>query len=57
VSGDVPFVLINDGDAPVLDRVGVSMSFTIWRTEVRLYDVAPLPPPSTARGGVDGLGR
>ena len=56
MSADVPFVFVFEGDAPVLDRVVVSlMSFTIWRTDVRLYDVTP--PPPTARGGVERLGR
>jgi hypothetical protein len=55
VSEGVPFALVNDGDTPVLDRVVVSMSFTICRTEVGLYGVEA-PPPS-ARGGVDRLGR
>jgi hypothetical protein len=55
VSEGIPFALVNDGDAPVLDRVVVSISFTICRTEVRLYGVEA--PPPRARGGVDRLGR
>ena len=55
VSERVPFALVNDGDAPVLDHVVVSMSFTICRTEVGLYGVEA--PPPRARGGVDRLGR
>ena len=45
MSGDVPFVFVCEGDAPVVGRVVMSMPLTIWRTEVGLYGVRPPPLP------------